>query len=157
MDFYFTLYCNLQHDNLPASIYTDLSSDYFVQLLDALNISDTIIYCLSIGPAPSKRGNLARARARGAGSPRTAQSLLLALLRDYATQKRWPWTREGGGERTTTGTRDVESSRPDGRAQRSRGARNDSVLRLASAVTWPMPAPVARGHHGPPKHCYLPS
>ena len=39
-----------------------------------------------IGPVGSNHGSLARARARGAGSPRTAQSLLLALGR-YRTQK----------------------------------------------------------------------
>ena len=31
-----------------------------------------------------------------------------------------------------------------------------SALRVASAVAWPVPAPVAWGHHGPPNHCYLP-
>ena len=38
-----------------------------------------------IGPVGSNHGSLARARARGAGSPQTAQSLLLALGR-YRTQ-----------------------------------------------------------------------
>ena len=38
------------------------------------------------GPLGSNHGSLARARARGAGPPRTAQSLLLALGR-YRTQK----------------------------------------------------------------------
>ena len=28
--------------------------------------------------------------------------------------------------------------------------------RVASAVAWPVPAPLARGHHGPPNHCYFP-
>ena len=42
--------------------------------------------CLVLGPVGSNHGSLARARARGAGSPRTAQSLLLALRR-YRTQK----------------------------------------------------------------------
>ena len=38
------------------------------------------------GPVGSNHGSLARAHACGAGSPRTAQSLLLALGR-YQTQK----------------------------------------------------------------------
>ena len=38
------------------------------------------------GPARSKRGSLARARARGAGLPRTAQPLLTALLGRYRTR-----------------------------------------------------------------------
>ena len=87
-------------------------------------IANKVTKIIKSGPARSKRGNLSRARARGAGSPRTNQTLLLALLRDYATQKRWPWNREGG-KRTRTGTRDFENSRPDGRAQRSRGAWSD--------------------------------
>ena len=48
---------------------------------------------VEFGPVGSNHGSLARARARGAGSPRTAQSLLLALGRDR-TQKiraRLPW------------------------------------------------------------------
>ena len=32
---------------------------------------------------------------RGCHGPTNTQ--LLALLRDYAIQKRWPWNREGGG------------------------------------------------------------
>ena len=60
--------------------------------------------------------------AQGCHGPTNTQ--LLALLRDYATQKIWPWNREGEGG-TRTGTRDGESSSPDGRAQRSRGARSD--------------------------------
>ena len=39
-----------------------------------------------VGPVGSNHGSLARARARGAGSPRTAQSLLLSLLGRYRTQ-----------------------------------------------------------------------
>ena len=65
----------------------------------------------------------ARARARGAGLSRPSQHTATCPIRDNATQKRWPWNREGGGART--GTRDVESSRPDGRAQQGRGARSD--------------------------------
>ena len=40
---------------------------------------------ISFGPVGSNHGSLAGARARGAGSPQTAQSLLLALGR-YQTQ-----------------------------------------------------------------------
>ena len=51
-----------------------------------------------VGPAGCNRGNLGPVPATVArgfhGPPNT---LLLALLRYYATQKRWPWNREGGG------------------------------------------------------------
>ena len=50
-----------------------------------LIISKGFFICECIGPVGSNHGSLARARARGAGSPRTAQSLLLALGR-YRTQ-----------------------------------------------------------------------
>ena len=51
---------------------------------------------VTFGPARCKRGNLARARARGAGSPWTAQTLLLAPvrgLRNSATMT----VEQGGG------------------------------------------------------------
>ena len=46
--------------------------------------------------------------------------------------KIWPWNREGGG-RTRTGTRDVESSRQDGRVQQGRGD-HENTLPLGERV-----------------------
>ena len=47
--------------------------------IDGRNKYKTIKTVVRIGPMGSNHGSLARACARGAGSPRTAQSLLLAL------------------------------------------------------------------------------
>ena len=49
-------------------------------------IYQTEIQANIFGPARSKCGSLACARARGAGSPRTAQPLLTALLGRYRTR-----------------------------------------------------------------------
>ena len=57
-----------------------------------------------------KRGNLDRARARGAGSPRTAQTLLLALVRGLRDSATMTVEQGGGGGRKRTGNGDVETS-----------------------------------------------
>ena len=44
-----------------------------------------LLYLLSSGPALSTRGNLARARAHGAGSPRTVEHRYLPGLGRYET------------------------------------------------------------------------
>ena len=86
-----------------------------------------IIYSLYyIGPAPSSRGNLAHARARGAGSPHTIRTMLLALIGDYTTEWQWHWNREGGrgGKWRGLETSKHSAGRPDpagqGRAERPR-------------------------------------
>ena len=50
-------------------------------MLTGATITIAITQHTLFGPVGSNHGSLTRARARGAGSPRTAQSLLLALGR----------------------------------------------------------------------------
>ena len=52
-------------------------------------------------------------------------TILLAPLVDYATQRRWQWNREGGGEEKDRDRR-RQNNRQDGWAKRSRGARSDN-------------------------------
>ena len=48
-----------------------------------INVSNVEKDSAEAGPVGSNHGSLARARARGAGSPRTSQSLILSLLGRY--------------------------------------------------------------------------
>ena len=62
----------------------------------------------------------------GAGSPTAPKNTAHFPLRDYATQKRWPWNKEGGGEDKDRVQRRLEQQpgRPgpagQGRTERSR-------------------------------------
>ena len=97
------------------------------------------ILLLWIGPALSTRGNLACARARGAGSPRTVEHHYLPGLGCYETLLIMAKEYGEGGEDT------------DGDRRRQEADRHRWELSVLRYQTWPVPAPapVARGHHGP--------
>ena len=68
-------------DNLKEVVLLrQMTQTIFISLkVQCLLIFKWIVYTKKIGPVGSNHGSLACARARGAGSPRTVQSLLLAL------------------------------------------------------------------------------
>ena len=73
--------CTYAHERIVGVFYHATVMD--TDVLSYLNQShDTVL----AGPVGSNHGSLAHARARGAGSPRTAQSLLPALLGRYRTR-----------------------------------------------------------------------
>ena len=74
-----------------------------------------ILQFMMAGPAGSNRGNLGSVpapMARGCHGPHN--TLLLALWRNYATQKRWPGNREGGGGEDKDGDQ-IRGNQPPGR------------------------------------------